>query len=101
MLPPTHYALHYSIDPITSLLKSITVAQLMNAPNIAVDHADSPRPCHVLCNEVNELTEESTFSGRKDMTLFRVEEERSGFSRPRLKCEQERKSHRGCSVHTL
>lgn len=79
MPPPTHYALHYSIDPITSLLKSITVALLMNAPNIAVNHADDPRPCHVLSNEVNELTEKSTFSGRKDMTLFRVEEDRSGI----------------------
>lgn len=67
MRPPTHYALHYSIDPITSLLKSITVAPLMNAPNIAVNHVDDPRPCHVRSNEVNELTEKSTFSGRKDI----------------------------------
>lgn len=57
MPPPTHYALHYSIDPITSLLKSITVALLMNAPNIAVNHMDDPIPRHVLDNEVNELTE--------------------------------------------
>lgn len=79
MPPPTHYALHYSIDPITSLLKSITVALLMNAPNIAVNHGDDPRPCHVLSNEVNELTEKSTFPGWKDMTLFGVEEDRSGI----------------------
>ncbi len=76
MPPPTHCALHYCIDPRTSLLKSITVAHLMNAPNIAVNRADDPRPCHVLSNEVNELTEKkSTFSGRKDMTSFRVEED--------------------------
>lgn len=79
MPPPTHYALHYSIDPITSLRKSITVAPLMNAPNIAVNCADDPRPCRVPGNEVNELTEQSTFSGRKDTTLFRVEEDRSGI----------------------
>lgn len=77
MVPPTHRALHYCIDPITSLLKSITVALLMNAPNIAVNYADDPRPCHVLSNEVNEPKEKSTFSGRKDMTLFRLEEDRS------------------------
>lgn len=74
MPPPTHSALHYCIDPITFLLKSITVAPLMNAPNIAVNRTDDPRPCHVSGNGVNELTEKkSTFSGRKDTTLFRVE----------------------------
>lgn len=77
MPPPTHYALQYSIDPITSPRKSITVASLMNAANRAVNCADDPRPCHVLSNEVNELTEKLTFSERKDMTLFRVEEDRS------------------------
>lgn len=80
MLPPTHCALHYNIDPLTSLLKSITGALLMNAPNIAVNHADVPRPSHVLCNEVNEVLEKLTFSaGRKGMTLFEVEEDRSGI----------------------
>lgn len=29
----------------------------MKAPNIAVNRADDPRPCHVPSNEVNELTE--------------------------------------------
>lgn len=51
----------------------------MNAPNIAVNHTDDPRPCHVPSNEVNEVTEKSTFSGRKDMTLFGVKEDRSGI----------------------
>lgn len=72
---PTHCALQYSADPVRSWRKSITVAPLMNAANIAVKCADDPRPCHVLCNEVNELTEKLTFSGRKDMTLFRVKED--------------------------
>lgn len=77
MLPPTQYALHYCIDPITSLWKSITVACLMNGPNTAVNYADGPRPCHVLCREANEQTKEFIFSGRKDVTLFRVEEDRN------------------------
>lgn len=52
----------------------------MNAPNIAVNHADVPRPSHVLRNEVNEVLEKLTFSaGRKGMTLFEVEEDRSGI----------------------
>lgn len=52
----------------------------MNAPNIAVNHAGVPRPSHVLCNEVNEVLEKLTFSaGRKGMTLFEVEEDRSGI----------------------
>lgn len=53
----------------------------MNAANIAVKRVDDPRPCHVLCNEVNELTEKLTFSGRKDMTLFRVKEDGSRICR--------------------
>lgn len=38
----------------------------MNAPNVAMNHADDPRPSHVLGNEVNELLEKLTFSERKD-----------------------------------
>lgn len=80
MLPPTHYALHHNIDPpLTSLLKSITGALLMNAPNIAVNHADVPRPSHVLSNEVNEVLEKLACSaGRKGVTLFEVEDAGSG-----------------------
>lgn len=98
MRRPTHGALQYSTDPVRSWRKSITVAPLMNAANIAVKCVDDPRPCHVLCNEVNELTEKLTFSGRKDMTLFRV---KAGFAGRRLKREQEWKSNRGCRIHTL
>lgn len=65
MPPPPHCALHYSIDPVTSLQKSITLAPLMNAPNIAVNRADDPGPCHVLGNEVNELTEKSACAGEE------------------------------------
>lgn len=54
-----------------SLLKSINVVRVINAPNTALNHADDPRPSHVPSNEVNELLEKLTFSGRKDMTLFR------------------------------
>lgn len=45
----------------------------MSAPNIAVNHADDPRSR----NEVNELTKKSTFSGRKDTTIFRLEGDKS------------------------
>lgn len=44
----------------------------MNAANIAAHCTDDPRPCHILSNEVNELTERLTFLGRKARTLFRV-----------------------------
>lgn len=84
-----HSALHYSIDPPTSLLKSITAAPLMKAPNIAVNRAADPRPCHVLHNEANELTE--TFSDRGIRLYLR-------WKRTEVRLSRE---GRGCSVHTI
>lgn len=68
---PHTRALHYSIDPITSFCKSITVAQLMNAPNVAINRVDDPRPSHVLRNEANEQTEASRFSGKEGYDFIR------------------------------
>lgn len=93
MFPPTHCALHYSIDLLTSQFKSITVPPLMNAPNTAANHLADPRPSHVLSNEVNEKL---TFLEMKAMTLFlrwnRVEDV---FGR------LQRKNYKGFSLHLL